>query len=98
VLVVTRGGGGTFNAVGATPIPGEGTVYVLPYRQKGEWGTLEAMNGVLVNDDGTRRLPGPVRINGATLTGDGWTVTVAPGWTVRSGPRSGDYQLIRDPQ
>jgi hypothetical protein len=98
VLVVPSGGGGTFNAVGATPIPGEGTVYVLPYRQRGEWGTLEAMNGVLINDDGTRRLPGPVRIDGATLTGDGWTVTVAPGWTVRSGPRSGDYRIIRDPQ
>jgi hypothetical protein len=98
VLLVPSGGGGTFNAVGATPIPGAGTVYVLPYRQRGEWGTLEAMNGVLINDDGTRRLPGPVRIDGATLTGDGWTVTVAPGWTVRSGPRPGDYQIIRDPQ
>jgi hypothetical protein len=98
VLVVPSGGGGTFNAVGATPIPGAGTVYVLAYRQRGEWGTLEAMKGVLINDDGTRRLSGPVRIDGTTLTGDGWTVTVAPGWTVRSGPRSGDYQIIRDPQ
>src|SRR5262245_39419121 len=98
VLLVPSGGSGTFNAVGAAPIPGVGTVYVLPYRQRGEWGTLEAMNGVLINDDGTRRLPGPVRIDGATLTGDGWTVTVAPGWIVRSGPRSGDYQIIRDPR
>jgi hypothetical protein len=96
VLLVPAGGSGTFNAVGATPIPGVGTVYVLPYRQKGQWGTLEATKGVLINDDGTRRLSGPVRIEGTTLTGDGWTVTVAPGWTVRSGPRSGDYQIIRD--
>lgn len=95
-LLVPSGGGGTFNAVGATPIPGAGTVFVLPYRQRGDWGTLEATKGVLVNEDGTRRLPGPVRIEGATLTGDGWTVTVAPGWTLRSGPRSGDYQIIRD--
>jgi hypothetical protein len=97
-LLVPSGGGGTFNAVGATPIPGAGTVFVLPYRQRGAWGTLEATKGVMVNEDGTRRLPGPVRIEGATLTGDGWTVTVAPGWTVRSGPRPDDYQITRDPQ
>jgi hypothetical protein len=97
-LLVPSGGGGTFNAVGATPIPGVGTVFVLPYRQRGDWGTLEATKGVLVNEDGTRRLPGPVRIEGANVTGDGWTVTVARGWTVRSGPRAGDYQIIRDRQ
>jgi hypothetical protein len=73
-------------------------VFVLPYRQRGDWGTLEATKGVLINEDGTRRLPGPVRIDGATLTGDGWTVTVARGWTVGSGPRAGDYQIIRDPK
>src|SRR5262245_65026970 len=98
VLLVPSGGSGTFNAVGATPVPGAGTVFVLPYRRRGDWGTLEATKGVLVNEDGTRRLPGPVRIEGATLTGDGWTVTVAPGWIVRSGPRAGDYQIIRDRQ
>jgi hypothetical protein len=59
---------------------------------------LDASTGVLVGDDGTRRLPGPVRIDGANVTGEGWTVTVATGWTVRSGPRSGDYQIIRDRQ
>jgi hypothetical protein len=98
VLHVPSGGGASFNAVGATPIPGVGTVYFSQYRTKGKWGTLEATNGVLISDDGKRRLPGPVRIDGATLTGDGWTVTVAPGWTVRPGPRSGDYQIISDPQ
>ena len=98
VLLVPSGGGASFNAVGATPIPGVGTVYFSQYRTKGEWGTLEATNGVLICDDRTRRLPGPVRIEGTTLTGDGWTVTVAQGWTVRAGPRSGDYQIIRDPK
>ncbi|MGH9835624.1 MAG: hypothetical protein ACREBD_09705, partial [Blastocatellia bacterium] len=97
-LLVPSGGGATFNAVGATPIPGAGTVFVLPYRVRGDWGTLEATKGVLINDDGTRRLPGPVRIEGANVTGEGWTVTVAQGWTVRSGPRSIDYQIIRVPQ
>jgi hypothetical protein len=97
-LLVPSGGGASFNAVGATPIPGAGTVYVMPYRTSSVWGTLEATKGILINEDGTRRLPGPVRIDGANVTGDGWTVTVAQGWTVRSGPRSGDYQIIRDPQ
>jgi hypothetical protein len=95
VLVVPSGGGGTFNAVGATPVPGAGTVYFNRYTQRGEWGTLDATNGVLVGNDGTRRLPGPVRIDGANVTGEGWTVTVAAGWIVRSGPRFGDYQIIR---
>jgi hypothetical protein len=98
VLVVPSGGSGTFNAVGATPIPGAGTVYVLPYRQRGAWGTLDATSGVLVGDDGTRRLPGPVRIDGANVSGEGWTVTVATGWVVRSGPRPGDFRIVRAPQ
>jgi hypothetical protein len=97
VLLVPSGGSTTFNAVGATPIPGIGTVFVLPYRTKGEWGTLEAINGILISDDGKRRLPGPIRIDGTNLSGEGWTVTVALGWTAHSGPRVGDYQIIRDP-
>jgi len=97
VLFVPSGGGATFNAVGATPIPGAGTVFVLPYRANSEWGTLEATNGVLISDDGKRRLPGPFRIEGTNISGDGWTLTVALGWKAHPGPRSGDYQIIRDP-
>lgn len=96
VLLVPSGGGTTFNAVGATPIPEVGTVFVLPYRTKGDWGTLEATNGILVNDDGKRWLPGPIRMEGSNISGDGWTVTVALGWSVQTGPRPGDYQIVRD--
>jgi hypothetical protein len=98
VLLVPSQGGAAFNAVGATPIPGVGTVYFNQYTTRGEWGTLEATKGVLIRDNGTRQLPGPVRIEGANVTGDGWTVTVAAGWTVGSGPRPGDYQIIRSPK
>jgi hypothetical protein len=97
VLVLPSTGGGSFDARGATPIPGSGTVYFSNYRVKGEWGSLDAANGVLVSSDGgTRRVPAPVRINDTTLTGDGWTVTVAPGWVVRSGPRPADHQIVRE--
>jgi hypothetical protein len=96
VLLVPSGGGGTFNTQGATPIPGSGTVYVTTFRQEGAWGTLETSSGVLVTADGARRLPGPTSIDGAVLSGDGWTVTVAAGWVARPGPRAGDYQIVRD--
>jgi hypothetical protein len=96
VLLVPSGGGAAFNAVGATPIPGVGTVYFNQYTTKGEWGRLEATKGVLIRDNGTRQLPGPVRIEGANITGDGWAVTVAEGWIVGTGPRPGDHQIIRD--
>lgn len=36
VLLVPSGGGATFNAVGATAIPGAGTVYFSQYRTKGQ--------------------------------------------------------------
>jgi hypothetical protein len=98
ILLVPSGGSATFNAVGATPIPGAGTVYVLPYNAKGPWGSLDATKGVLIGDDGTRRVPGPVRIDGVTLTGDGWVVTLASGWAARPGPRPGDYRIVREPQ
>ncbi len=97
VLIVPSGGGTTFNAVGATPIPGAGTVFVQPYRTRGEWGTLEATNGVLVSEDGKRLLPGPIRVEGSNLSGDGWKVIVASGWVLRPGPRSGDFQISREP-
>jgi hypothetical protein len=96
VLVLPGGGSGTFDARGATSIPGNGTVFVS-IKFSGPWGTLEATNGVLVSSDGgTRRVPAPFRTEGNILTGDGWTVTLAPGWLARPGPRSGDYQVGRE--
>jgi hypothetical protein len=60
----------------------------------GPWGSLEADTGVLEASDGrTRRLPAPVRAEGQTISGDGWTFTAAPGWVVRDGARRGDYEL-----
>jgi hypothetical protein len=32
-----------------------------------------------------------------TVSGDGWTLTVAPGWVVRGGARLGDYEVVRRP-
>ena len=81
---------------GAVVIPGVGTVYFHPFRASGNWGTLEAENGVLLASDGrSRRVPAPVLRDDGSVGGDGWTFKVAPGWTVREGPRVGDYEVVK---
>jgi len=97
LLIVPRGSGAMVNTRGATPIPGEGTVF-LEYRLTAEWGSLES-NGVLQSADGTTlRLPGPFRTAKDTLAGEGWTVVLATGWRVRAGERAGDFRLVREPE
>lgn len=99
VLIVPRGRGAVLRTTGATPIPGEGTVF-FEYRVTSDWGTLVS-NGILVAADGeTLRLPAPFEREGSELIGDGWTVSLAPGWTIRPGPREGDFLVVeerRDP-
>jgi hypothetical protein len=96
VLLMPGGGRGFSDSHGAVVIPGAGTVYFGEYHQTGEWGALDANNGVLVSTDGgTRRLSAPVRSDSTTISGDGWTLKAAPGWVVREGTRRGDYEIVR---
>jgi hypothetical protein len=98
VLLMPAGGGGYTDSRGAVVIPDVGTVYFGAYRMNGEWGALVADKGVLVTSDGRwRRLPAPVQGDGATISGDGWTLKAAPGWVIRQGARRGDYELVRSP-
>lgn len=81
------------------PVQGTGrnnSIMQSDYRESGEWGVLEAGKGVLLSTDGrTRRLPGPARSDGATITGDGWTFRAAAGWVVREGARRGDVAVMK---
>ncbi|MCA1732413.1 MAG: hypothetical protein LC732_02280, partial [Acidobacteria bacterium] len=96
VLILPRGRNASFVTTGVTPIPGVGTVFPQ-YRVAGEWGSLEA-DLVLVSTDGrTLRLPGPVAVDGSTLSGDGWSVTLSPGWTAHPAEREGDLEVRRTP-
>lgn len=98
VFVMPGGGGGVSNSLGATVIPAVGTVYFHAYRMSGEWGALDANDGVLVTTDGRlRHLAAPSPGSSTTISGPGWTFKAAPGWTVREGARRGDYELIRQP-
>jgi hypothetical protein len=96
VLVVPRAGSGSVNNMGATVIPGAGTVY-RSLATKGVWGFFNAGAGALISADGqTVSLPAPAVVDATTLKGDGWTATVGPGWKVQPGPRPGDYRVVRE--
>jgi hypothetical protein len=95
VLVVPRAGSGSINNMGATVVPGAGTVF-RAMQNKGAWGFFDARDGALVSADGqTISLPAPVVVDATTLKGDGWTATVGPGWTVQPGPRPGSFRVVR---
>ena len=95
VLIVPRAGSGSVNNMGATVIPGAGTVF-RAMANKGAWGFFDAQGGALVSADGeTISLPAPVVVDATTLKGDGWTATVGPGWTVQPGPRPGSFRVVR---
>ena len=95
VLVVPRAGSGSINNMGATVVPGAGTVY-RGLATKGAWGFFEAPGGALISADGeTVSLPAPIVVDATTLKGDGWTATVGPGWTVLPGPRPGSFRVVR---
>jgi hypothetical protein len=82
-------------SAGFTPIPGIGTV--MPgFHTTAEWGTLEAANVLVAPDRSALTLPAPATVTGTTLNGDGWTLTIANGWSVRPGMRAGDLRLVRD--
>src|SRR3954447_5248542 len=96
VFLMPGGGRGFSDSHGAVVIPDVGTIYFGEYHMTGPWGALDADKGVLVSTDGrTRRLPAPVRGDGMTLSGDGWTFKAAPGWVVREAGRPGDYEAVR---
>ncbi len=95
VLIVPRAGSGSVNNMGATVIPGAGTVF-RAMANKGAWGFFDARDGALISADGeTISLPAPVVVDATTLKGDGWTATVGPGWTVQPGPRPGSFRVVR---
>jgi len=95
VLIVPRPTGAATNNTGATPIPDVGLV-IMEYRSTPAWGSLTATSGVLVLTKGAvLHLTTPFRTSGSTLSGEGWTITLAAGWTVRPGKRRGDFEIVK---
>jgi len=97
VLTMPAVGRGTSDSHDSVGIPGAGTVYFHDFTQSGQWGRLEASGGVLRAADGsTLSVPITAPLEGSTLRGDGWTVTVNAGWVVRPAARPGSFVIVRE--
>ncbi len=85
----------SFNPSRMTALPPLGTVYGTG-RVQDAWGHVAVDGDFLVSADWkSMRLPGPVSIDGDTVSGPGWTLSLAPDWTVRRGEHDGSFVLAR---
>ncbi len=97
VLTMPAVGRGTSDTRDSVGIPGAGTVYFHDFTQSGQWGRLEASGGVLRGADGsTLSVPVTGPLEGTTLRGDGWSVTVNAGWVVQPAARPGSFVIVRE--
>ena len=94
VLVIPRARTAAFVTSGMVPIAGAGTIYPK-YSATTEWGTLHAERVLMSADRSTVAVPAPATTTGTELKGEGWTLTIAPGWVVQPGPRKGDFVLVK---
>ena len=97
VLTMPAGGSGTSDTTGSVAIPGVGTVLFREFTLSAQWGRLEANGGVLRAADGsTLSVPVTGSLEGTTLRGDGWSVTLNVGWRVQPAARAGSFTIVRE--
>jgi hypothetical protein len=97
VLTMPAVGRGTSDTTGSVGIQGAGTVFFNNYTLSGQWGRLNANNGVLRSADGTTlSVPVTGPLEGATLQGDGWSAILNSGWVVRPAARPGSFVIVRE--
>jgi hypothetical protein len=74
-------------------LPPYGTVYPT-LRVSDRWGVLDAQHGALVDADWSRaQVAIGTDFSATHLAGPGWTLTLAPGWSLVPGKRKGDWTL-----
>lgn len=87
----------SFDPNGAVPLSGLGTVYESS-RVSDEWGTLDVSGGgVLIRRNETGRITSVVvsspTVKDRTVEGEGWKLTLAPGWTVTESTARGQMTV-----
>jgi hypothetical protein len=90
----------SFNPNTVVPMDSLGTVYPTGSFTDG-WGTIEVTaGGALVSPmfDAVR-VPAATSLmaKGSVVVGQGWTLTLKPGWKLAPGNRPGDYTLVEGP-
>jgi hypothetical protein len=97
VLTMPAAGSGTSDTTGSVGIPGVGTVFFRNFTLVAQWGRLNANDGVLRAADGaTLSVPVTGPLEGATLQGDGWSITLNAGWLVQPAARPGSFTIVRE--
>ena len=97
VLTMPAAGSGTSDTTGSVGIPGVGTVFFRNFTLSAQWGRLNANDGVLRAADGsTLSVPVAGPLEGTTLQGDGWRVTLNAGWVVQPAARPGSFAIVRE--
>jgi hypothetical protein len=95
VLILPARSGASSSPNGLTNIPDAGTI-VTTYRVAADWGSLDAAQVHRSPDPSRIIVPATASIDGASLTGDGWTLTLGPGWVIRPAARAGDCAVVRE--
>lgn len=81
----------SFNPSTLISLGGAGTVYPTFHVVSG-WGTLDVKAGVLVPTDFSRAtVVAPKNTSGPHLEGLGWTLDLAPGWSVVAASKEGNF-------
>ncbi len=94
LTVPVTGAAFAFNPTTVTPLPPIGAAYGT-LRVATKWGVLAVTKAGLLSDDWTRL---SVSLDGAALTpdgmmGDGWVLTLKPGWQLMPGVRPQDRAI-----
>lgn len=97
-LSLTALGRFDFNPSTAVVLGADGIVY-RSFHAIATWGTLDVKaGGVLVSADFKRAaLSAPTSTKGPHLEGKGWTIDLAPGWSVAPAAKPGSYILTQHP-
>ena len=86
----------SFNPSTLVSLGDAGTVYPTFHVVSG-WGTLDVKAGVLVPTDFNRAtVAAPKDTKGPHVEGPGWTLDLAPGWSIVPAPKAGSYTVRKE--